>query len=54
MTMTNLAPYEFVSLVDDAGNPRSDFDELKPPPRVWTDDEMSRIREQAETAGYDR
>ncbi len=54
MKMTGLAPYEFVSLVDDAGKPRSDFDELKPPPRVWTDDEMSRIREQAETAGYAR
>jgi len=54
MTMTNLAPYEFVSLVDDNGNPRSDFAELKPPPRVWTDDEMRLVREQAETAGYAR
>jgi len=52
MTMTNLARYEFVSLVDDNGNPRTDFTDQKPPERVWTDAEMNRIREQAETAGY--
>lgn len=52
--MTNLAPYEFVSLVDEHGNARSDFAELQPPPRVWTDDEVTRIREEAETAGYAR
>jgi len=54
MTMTDLTPYEFVSLVDDNGNPRSDFADLQPPPRVWTDDEMRLVREQAETAGYAR
>lgn len=50
--MTDLAPFEYVSLVDAHGN--AGFTEQEPPPRVWTDAEMQIVREQAEAAGHAR
>jgi len=48
--VTNLAPYEFISLVDEKIDPAS-FAEMEPPPRVWTEDEVNAIRTEAEATG---
>ncbi|VAW18332.1 hypothetical protein MNBD_ALPHA09-1916 [hydrothermal vent metagenome] len=50
--MTNLAPFEYVSLVDEQGT--AGFSELEPPPRMWTDAEAQALRAKAEAAGHAR
>ena len=51
--MTNLAPFEFVSLVDEPDN-TNDGDADLPPPRVFSEDEVLAIRAEAEATGFAR
>lgn len=49
--MTELARYEFMSLVDETANAEDSFADLEPPARLWTEDEVEAIRAEAEAKG---